>query len=147
MRKTLLIIALFISACATSTKLTENPNKSDNVNDIKSSLLFYQSAANGVADITLSIRPDNSFSLYMKILPQPMSDDKESVINTSGKWSKQGDWLRLTFSEKKLNVRELFDQNYAGENQFKVIDERTVDINEKVDELKIWGVLCIKIKK
>jgi hypothetical protein len=147
MKKTLLIIALFISACATSTKFTENPNKSDNVNDIKSSLLFYQSAANGVADITLSIRPDNSFSLYMRIIPQPMSDDKESVINTSGKWSKQGDWLRLSFSEKKLNVRELFDQNYAGENQFKVIDERTVDINEKVDELKIWGVLCIKIKK
>ena len=147
MRKTLLFIALFITACATSTKLKDNSNKSDNVKDIKGSVLVYQSAANGVADILLNIKPDNTFSLYMRIIPQPMSNDKESIINTSGKWSKQGNWTRLTFRKKKLNVSALFDRNYADENQFKIIDERTVDINDKLNELTIWGVLCIKIKK
>jgi hypothetical protein len=83
----------------------------------------------------------------MKILPQPMSNDKESIINTSGKWSRQGNRTRLTFKKKKLDVSALFDINYADENQFKIIDERSVDINDTLNELTIWGVLCIKSRK
>jgi hypothetical protein len=147
MRKKLVFMALLFTACASSTKVSDNSSKSDKVKDREGSVLVYQSAANGVADIVLNIKPDNTFSLYMKILPQPMSNDKESIINTSGKWSRQGNRTRLTFKKKKLDVSALFDINYADENQFKIIDERSVDINDTLNELTIWGVLCIKSRK
>ncbi len=147
MKNTLLFIALIITACTSTTKLKDNSIKGYNFKDIKGSVLVYQSAANGVAYILLNIKLDHSFTLYMRIIPQPMSNDKESIINTSGKWSKQGNWTRLTFRKKKLSVSALFDRNYADENEFKIIDEKTIDINDNLNELTIWGVPCIKIKK
>lgn len=147
MRKILLFIVLFITSCATNTKLKDNSNENDYVKNIAGSILVYQSASNGVADILLNIKNDNTFSFYMRIIPQPLSNDKESIIKTYGKWSNQGDWTRLTFRKKRLNVSALFDLNYADESQFKIIDERTVDINDKLNELTIWGVLCIKMNK
>ena len=147
MKKAILFIALFITSCATGTKLKDNAINGDNAQDIKESVVLYESAANGVAEIRLTIKPDYKFLFYMRIIPQPMSNDRESIINASGKWSKQGNWTRLTFRKKKLIISALFDQDYAENSQFKIIDERTVDINDRLDELTIWGVLCIKNKK
>ncbi len=147
MKKVFLFIVLFFTACATITKLKDNSIKSDKAKDIKGSVFVFQSVGNGVAEILLTIKPDNTFLFYMRIIPQPMTNDKESVINTTGKWSKQGNWTRLTFRKKKVIISALFDQKYADNKQYNIIDERTVDINDKLDELTIWGVRCIKIKK
>jgi hypothetical protein len=147
MKKSLLIILLFSTACASSTKLKDNSTKDYNAWELKSSALVFKSSANGVADILLTLKPDNTFTFYMKIIPQPTTNDKESVINTSGKWTKQGNRTRLTFKKSKLILNALFDQSYAANNQFKIINERTVDVNDKLDEITIWGVACTKIKK
>jgi hypothetical protein len=147
MKKSMLIIILFCTACASSTKLKDNSTKDYNARELKSSVLVFKSSANGVADILLTLKHDNTFTFYMKIIPQPTTNDKESVINTTGKWSKQGNQTRLTFKKSKLILNALFDRSYAANNQFKIINERTVDINDKLDEITIWGVACTKIKK
>ena len=67
-------------------------------------------------------------------------------IRTSGKWSQQSNWIKLTFKNRKLDLNALFDLNYADENQFRVIDKKNVEINDELDELVIWGISCERIK-
>ncbi len=135
----LIMVGLFFTACSITTKLKDNSTNE--------SFLIYQSTANGVADILLNLKNNNTFSLNMRIFSQPMSNEQVTIIKTSGKWSKTGNWTRLIFKKKKLDLGALFDKKYAEANQFKIIDERTVDINNKLSELTIWGVVCVKIQK
>ena len=144
MRITLLLISFLLAACTTSTKLRHNSLNSDNGKALKDKDLVYHSAGNGVADILLTLKTNNTFTFFMKILPQPGTDEEVSIINTSGKWAKQGKWTRLTFKKKKILLSAVFDKSYADNNQFQVINEKTVDINDGLDEIVIWGVACVK---
>jgi len=76
-----------------------------------------------------------------------MTDEKESVVNSTGTWSNNDKWMRLTFKNDKLILTSLFDSSYADKNQFKIIDKSIVDINGELNELSIWGVNCNKIEK
>ena len=144
MRIALVFISLLLAGCTASTKLKHNSLNSDNGKMLNDYYLVFHSAGNGVADILLTLKTDNTFTFYMKMLPQPGTEDVVSIINTSGKWTKQGKWTRLTFKNKKMLLSAVFDKSYADNNQFKIINERTVDINNGLDEITIWGVACVK---
>jgi len=147
MRGILLVFLLFLAACTSTTKLHNTSAKNNDMELLSSNLMAFHSGANGMADILLTIKKDNTFSLYMRILPQEESDGKESMVNSTGKWTMNGEWTRLTFKKGKLHVRSLFDSTYTEGHQFKLIGDRTVDIKADLKELTIWGVVCNKVVK
>jgi len=58
--------------------------------------------------------------------------------------------VSLNFAERKkdtLNLNDLFDSNYKQGNEFKVIDQNTVEIDYSLDKLNIWGISCYKSEK
>ncbi|WP_417603085.1 hypothetical protein [Owenweeksia hongkongensis] len=112
---------------------------------IKDSVIF-QSGSNGLADIRLMIIPNGNFVFHMRTIPQPMTEDEEAIINSSGTWTKKDNWVALKFIKDKPILKAVFDSNYADSNVFKVIDESTVNINIGLKQLYIWGVGCDKIK-
>ena len=110
--------------------------------------IFYKSEANGLAEIQLAIFPNKTFNYTMQIIPQPLeNEEEESVINSKGTWSENNSWIRLKFQNEEMSLKAIFDLNYADKNQFKLIDEKTVDLNINLTEIMIWGVLCRKIKE
>jgi len=147
MRGILLIFLLFLAACSSTTKLHNTTTKSNEKTMVSSYLMAYHSGANGMADILLTLRTDNTFLLYMKLLQPLESGGKAEVVNTSGKWKTQGDWTRLTFKRGKLKVRSLFDSTYTEGHQFKLINDRTVDIKADLKEITIWGIVCDQVVK
>ncbi|HUW05681.1 MAG TPA: hypothetical protein VMW01_05430 [Williamwhitmania sp.] len=147
MRGILLIFLIFLAACTSATKLHNTSTTSNEKKEVSSNLMAYHSGANGMADIQLTLRTDNTFSLYMKPLEPSESGEKVSTVNTSGRWRTQGDWTRLTFKKGKLIVRSLFDSTYTEGHQFKLINDRTVDIKSDLKELTIWGIVCNKVVK
>lgn len=147
MRAILLTFLLFLAACTSTSKLSNTSAKSSEAKALNNSTMAFHSGANGMADIVLALRKDNTFSLYMQPLQPSENGGKVSAVNTSGKWTKNGDWTRLTFKRGKLIVRSLFDSTYTEGHQFRLIDERTVDINTSLDEITIWGIVCKKVSK
>ena len=106
--------------------------------------IVYQSEANGLADIRLAILPDGNFTFDMEIIPQPMTDDDVSIINSGGKWTKNSHWVQLAFENDKLYLKAIFDIKFADKNQFKVLDSNTVKLNIGLDEIILWGINCTK---
>lgn len=146
--KPICIATLFFLAACSGFKQVPIGSLSADLNEetLRQSEHVYLSGANDVAEILLVLKTDNTFALSMMILPQPMTEDEVEYIQTSGRWSQQGSWIRLTFKNKRLDLNALFDMNYADDNQFKVIDERNVEINDEPGELVIWGITCERIK-
>jgi len=109
--------------------------------------IIFQSGSNGLADITITIIPDGTFSFYMRTIAQPMSDDDENEMTWKGKWNKEDNWIALTFTKEKPILEALFDSNYAEKYQFEILNDSTVNINTSLPKLDIWGVGCEKITK
>ena len=147
MSKLLFAILLLFTACSGSKNITGGSLNTDlNEETLKECEHAYLSGANDVAEILMLLKNSGKFSLSMVILPQPLTEDEIEYIHTSGKWSQQGNWITLTFKNRKLDLNALFDLNYADENQFRVVDERNVEINDLPGELVIWGIGCERIK-
>ncbi len=104
--------------------------------------IIYQSGANGLANIRLTINPNGKFDYFMQTIPQPMTDDEAVIINSSGKWTKKDNWVQLTFLKNKPILSAVFDTNYADTNQFKLIDTNTIEINIDKKGISIWGIEC-----
>lgn len=150
----IVLLILIISCNSKSLKKTSLADKSEL--QISSELvqekiindtISYKSGANGLAEIELKIFPNQTFEYYMRIIPQPMENEDESIINSKGTWTENNSWIRMKFQNKEISLTALFDLNYADKNQFKLIDEKNVDLNITLDEIMIWGVLCEKIKE
>ena len=141
--KKIIAIASLISVMACN----HNPTGKQTVNTTCDTLCYYHSAPNGVADIKLTVWDNNTFNFYLRSLPQPMTNEKEETLNTSGNWTQVNNMLRLTFTANPTIVRAVFDTAYAGGNEFTVINDSIVDINNQLNSINIWGVLCDKVKK
>jgi len=133
-----------------STKLdnTDKSLKNEKSSIVKNDTIVFQSGGNGLADIKLVLSPEGKFSFYMKIIPQPSDEDtKVDIIRSKGEWFIKGDSLQLKFEKSKLDLNALFDLKYAKGNEFKIINERTININNSLTEINIWGVVCEKTIK
>jgi hypothetical protein len=140
MRHYLIISTLILFAFNSDYK---NKTKIDGKNNIKAdTLLKYHSEANGFADIKLTILSDSTFLLDMRTIPQPETDDEPTLVNSTGIWTKNNNWTRLIFKTNIPMISALFDMNFADRCQFLIIDDRTVDINNQLDKISIWGVGC-----
>lgn len=118
------------------------------INTIIKDTIIFQSGSNGLADIKLVIIPDGNFAFHMRTIPQPMTEEEEVIINSTGTWLKKDNWIILDFiKNKSFFLKAVFDSNYADENEFKVINESTVAINITLKQLYIWGVACDKVKE
>ena len=145
MRNYLIISTLIFFACNSSIKSKTNV---DGKNKIKvDTLLKYHSEANGLADIKLTILSDSTFLFDMRTIPQPETDDEPTLVNSTGIWTKNNNWTRLIFKTNIPMISALFDMNYADSSQFLIIDDKTVDINNQLDKISIWGVGCNKTDK
>lgn len=68
---------------------------------------------------------------------------QNDTINYFGHWAYSDKWIQLIF-EKKTDLNGLFDIHYAQKNEFVVINDSTVKINNELDTINILGVHCIK---
>jgi hypothetical protein len=111
---------------------------------INSYPIIFKSEANSLSDIELVLTSNGEFTYYMKILPQPMSDEKDEIINCSGTWIESDGWLKLTFIENPPVLEALFDLNYTDTSTFNIVNDKTVKIKMDIQNIYIWGVNCVK---
>lgn len=149
----ILIISTLISCNSDSKNQKEESNQKEVVkknsqqleksfNTTIENTVIYQSGANGLADIRLTINPNGDFNYFMKTIPQPMTDDDVVIINSTGTWTKKDNWVQLIFLKNKPILSAVFDKNYADTNQFRLIDTNTIEININQQGISIWGIEC-----
>ncbi len=136
MWKKILILSLLISISSCGSKKT--------VVDASNETVSYKSLGNGVASISLQLFENNTFKFDLKSIPQPGTDEKVVKISEKGTYTSDGDWKILKFKDPKFSLASVFDANYAGAADFKVIDKENVKINTAKNALPIWGVVCEK---
>jgi hypothetical protein len=146
MNKTLLaILTIFLLSCGADKTAADKTKKVESKATTESHQ--FRSVANGTADIRLDLNSDQTFSFHMRTIPQPMEDEEETIINSTGTWTEEKYWAKLTFINDAPILNAVFDLQYADENQFKLIDDNSVAINVRTDVLKIWGVTCERVKE
>src|SRR5690606_24823577 len=106
--------------------------------------LAYKSLGNGVASISLQLFENNTFKFDLKSIPQPNTEERPFVISEKGTYTSDGSWKILNFKNPEFSLAAIFDKNYSGAADFKVIDEDNVKINSAKNVLPIWGVICEK---
>jgi len=146
MWKNLIIIGLLItfSSCGTKKSATKPVKESKEVVLGKSPSISYKSLGNGVASIQLYLYENNTFKFDFKSIPQPETNEKAAVISEKGTYTSDGSWKTLNFKNPNFSLAAIFDTQYAGSADFKVIDENHVKINTSKKALPIWGVVCEK---
>ncbi|WP_179009649.1 hypothetical protein [Winogradskyella forsetii] len=127
--------------------------KSENI--ILNDTVVYLSGDNDMALIKMTLVPNGTFDFYMSIYPEITLENEveteaeNDIINLNGTWSGNGETMSLRFANRKndtLNLNDIFDVNYKDGNEFKVIDQNTVEIDYSLDKLNIWGISCYKTK-
>ncbi len=160
MRKSiLLVLVLIVFSCKEKkSKKTQNPELNTETKIEKplklvfNDTVIYSSSESDLAIIKMTLIPNGNFDFYMSIYPEPMQDiDPESdIINANGQWNGTGKTLLLNFAKREkdtLDLNALFDSKYKKGNEFKVIDQNTVEIDYTLDKLNIWGIECYKTEK
>ncbi|MBC3846977.1 hypothetical protein H8K90_11345 [Winogradskyella echinorum] len=160
MRKPIfLVLILMVFSCQSKkSEKTQNAELNTETEIIKpeslvlNDIVVYLSGDNDLALIKLTLIPNGTFDFYMSIYPEPMQDAKpeSDIINFNGTWSGNGKTVLLNFAERKkdtLNLNDLFDSNYKEGNEFKVINQNTVEIDYSLGKLNIWGISCLKSGK
>lgn len=140
----LLCLLITISSCGSKKTAVETSTDSKEVVLGKSEAVSYKSLGNGVASISLQLFENNTFKFDFKSIPQPDTDEKAITISEKGTYTTDGDWKKLNFKNPKFSLAAIFDANYAGSADFKVIDTENVKINTSKNALPIWGVVCEK---
>ncbi|MRT18063.1 hypothetical protein F3C99_14030 [Vitellibacter sp. q18] len=146
MWKNILLLALLITISSCGSKKTAVKSSKDSREVVlgKSEAVSYKSLGNGVASISLQLFENNTFKFDFKSIPQPDTDDKTISISEKGTYTSDGNWKTLNFKKPKFSLAAIFDANYSGAADFKVIDEEHVKINTAKNALPIWGVVCQK---
>lgn len=146
MLKNILILGLLITISSCGSKKTAVQSSKDSKEVVlgKSEAVSYKSLGNGVASISLQLFENNTFKFDFKSIPQPDTDDKTITISEKGTYTTDGNWKTLNFKNPKFSLASIFDTNYAGAADFRVIDKENVKINTAKNALPIWGVVCEK---
>ena len=160
MRKPIFLVLILIAFSCQSKKSEKTQNAELNTeseiikpeNLVLKDTVVYLSGDNDLALIKLTLIPNGTFDFYMSIYPEPMQDTEpeSDIINSNGTWSGNGKTVSLNFAERNketLNLNDLFDSNYKQGNEFKVINQNTVEIDYSLDKLNIWGISCYKSEK
>ncbi len=130
----MLSLLITISSCGSKKMVVDSSKQT----------ISYKSLGNGVAAISLQLFENNTFKFYFKSIPQPDTDEKPVKISEKGTYTSEGNWKTLNFKNPKFSLAAVFDANYAGTTDFKVIDTENVKINTAKKTLPIWGVVCEK---
>lgn len=138
----LFLFIILINSCCEK-QLNENNNtEHKEIN----SLIVYKSCPNGSAEIELEINSNGYFSFYMRIYPELQDHKDFTIIDCYGKWFKINNKLRLKFSTTKPIINIIFENKSEYNNEIKIIDENTIEINADSEKIHIWGIRCDKTK-
>ncbi len=141
---TLIVLIITVSSCGSKKTAVESSKESKEVVLGKEETLAYKSLGNGVASISLQLFENNTFKFDLKSIPQPNTEERPFVISEKGTYTADGSWKILNFKNPEFSLVAIFDKNYSGAADFKVIDEDNVKINSAKNVLPIWGVICEK---
>ncbi|CAM3428561.1 hypothetical protein [Aequorivita lipolytica] len=146
MWRNIMIIGLLIalSSCGAKRKGVDASKESKEVVLGNIEAVSYKSLGNGVASISLKLFENNTFKFDFKSIPQPDTEEKPIVISEKGTYTSEGNWKILNFKNPKFSLAAIFDKNFSGAADFRVIDETNVKINTSKNVLPIWGVVCEK---
>ena len=158
MRKSIFLILILFSCQNKKSEKTQNTEINTETEIIKSEKLVlndtvvYLSGDNDIALIKLTLIPNGTFEYYMKFYPETLEEfeSEPDILYSNGFWSGNKKTVSLNFAERKkdtLNLNDLFDSNFKEGNEFKVIDQNTVEIDFTLDKLNIWGISCHKSEK
>lgn len=107
--------------------------------------IIYHSESNGFAEIKLVLKPDSTFTFFLKIIPQPMEAGHTENIHFSGHWKLDNEWITLQTRDRRIDMGTLFDARFA--NQHKLISRNKVMVRSDIKRLTIWGIGCTKIEQ
>jgi len=130
-----LIILLVFNSCSSLFPPIERTNKIQTT--------VFKSIGNGIADITLTLKSNNTFYFKMKILSDSELHHKKNIISSSGKWAKQGNKTVLVFANRKIDLSQLALNNHQ---QMHIVNKHTLEINSLNNQVRLWGITCVKQK-
>ena len=108
-----------------------------------SKILEYSGTDNGVALIKLNVNPNNKFSLYMKLLGQPETNDTDKQYTFPGVWTRDSNKVYFTFKGQKPYMKSFFDKS---DTVFEMLSDSSFSFRYKFDEFILYGVAC-ELKK
>gem|GEM_PF-4706855 len=108
-----------------------------------SKTIEYIGTDNGVALIKLKVNPNNKFSLYMKILGQPETNDTDEQYVFPGVWDKDSVKIYFTFKGPKPYMKSFFDKN---DTVLEAMSDSSFSFMYKFNEFNFYGVAC-ELKK
>lgn len=149
MKKIILIftLALLISSCGAGKKSAETTTTtSEEIVLGKKEVLKYHSLGNGVAVIDLAFFRNGTFHLQLESIPQPDDEQPPIKISEKGKYTVEGNWNMLKFTNPNFAIASVFDKTYSTPGDFEVVDKETVKVNTALEGIMIWGIFCEKIE-
>lgn len=144
MIKNSLVIAAIILIVFSGCGIKNNTGGSGKVVLGKTPVVSYHSLGNGVADISLILFENDTFRFVLESIPQPGTREKPVRIREKGSYQTEDNWRILYFSSPGFALDAVFDPQFSDGNDFLVIDEKTLKINEQNNTLFIWGIACEK---
>lgn len=144
---TTFIPMMLICACAPKQLISQAAGQpsSTKATGAADTVLVYRSAANGTANLQLSMLANHSFKFHVQTIP--LDDPKAIDENLYGTWKDNNTSKRLFFkAQNKVLVRTLFDSLGAQNKQFVIVNDSVVDINDQLSGIFMGGILCEKKK-
>ncbi len=143
MRYAVLILICTLLSCHNSNAQKTNAQKSTTekktvkAQNLSNKTITYLSGENDSASIKLTIIPDGSFSFVMNILGE------NDTINSIGNWKENANTITLIFDDdENLNLSALFN---SKNDECKVTGKHTIEFEQNLYKLSIWGVSCFRI--
>lgn len=99
----------------------------------------YKVKANDVANIELALQKNKKFVIHFKA----MDDEPPKNYTFKGKWSENGNYIRLNFKLDKEDLPDLyalFDPKLDESKSIKILDKKTVEFKKGTKRIVVWGL-------
>jgi uncharacterized protein YktB (UPF0637 family) len=106
--------------------------------------VHYKSLGNDLAVVNLNLKKDNTFTLTFKSVNPPEGKDSPLKLRFNGRYNIEDHWQVLMFEDDTFVASDVFLQEDAAKNEFRVMRENVVKINSRKNTLTLWGIVCEK---
>lgn len=104
--------------------------------------IVYRNTLNDITDINLTIKKEGTFICYLAPLKEPKPGEVNKSTTVQGTWTQRDQWLVLSIGDKSIKASTLFESKQNED--FKIVNDHTVEINSAKKEVSILGIKCIK---
>ena len=78
----------------------------------------------------------------MEPLDKVEEGEDVKITTAEGTWTKRDQWIVLNFSDPNVTTSGLFESKQNED--FKIMNDRTVEINSEKKEVTILGIKCVQ---